>query len=176
MRSQGVGDTDIARGLGMSTTEFRDLRSIANNRQKQADIAYAQRLKEKGYSNVEIGKKMNGKNESSVRALLSAGLKDKQNILETTANMLKEEVAAKKVIDVGAGVELHLGISAQKLKAAITLLREEGYALHNVQIEQLGTNNQKTNVKVLAAPGMLKMVVGTPTVLFTFVLVLKIYL
>lgn len=153
MRAQGVGDTDIARGLGMSTTEFRDLRSIANNRQKQADIAYAQRLKEKGYSNVEIGKKMNGKNESSVRALLSAGLKDKQNILETTANMLKEEVAAKKVIDVGSGVELHLGISAQKLKAALTLLREEGYALHNVQIEQLGTNNQKTNVKVLAAPG-----------------------
>jgi transcriptional regulator/DNA-binding transcriptional regulator YiaG len=153
MKKQGLSDTEIARGLGMTTTEFRAVRSIAKNEERQAKIIQAQKLKDKGYSNVAIGEKM-GIPESSVRALLAPGQKDKVDVLEATANMLKAEVDAKGLIDVGSGVEHHLptGVSSTKLATAVALLKEQGYEVHKVKVEQLGTG-QQTERKVLAPPG-----------------------
>jgi hypothetical protein len=85
----------------------------------------AQRLKDKGYSNVAIGTRM-GINESSVRALLAPGVKDRVDVLETTTKMLKEQVAKKGYIDVGTGVENHLGISSTKLNTSIAVLKDQG--------------------------------------------------
>ena len=56
------------------------------------------------------------------------------------------------MIDIGTGVENHLGISKEKLGTAVSMLKAEGYTVHNIQVDQLGTNN-KTTVKVLAPPG-----------------------
>lgn len=150
MKRQGLSEKQIADGLGITTTELRAAKSIAKAEQKAADIAEAQRLKEKGYSNVAIGTKMDI-NESSVRALLAPGEKQKADVLASTANMLKEQVAEKKYVDVGAGVDQHLSISSTKLLTAVAQLREEGYTLHYVKVEQLGTG-QQTSMKVLAAP------------------------
>lgn len=150
-RKEGLTDTEIARGWGMTTTEFRNTSTIANNEKKQADISAAQKLKDKGYSNVAIGKAL-GINESSVRALLKPGEKEKADILKSTADMLRGQVDEKKYLDVGKGVELHLNISKEKLGTAVSLLRNEGYELHKVSIPQLGTNKE-TTLKVLAPPG-----------------------
>ena len=67
-------------------------------------------MQEKGWSNVEIGKRMS-LNESSVRALLAPGEKDKADALQTTANMLKDQVDEKSMIDVGIGVEHQIGVT-----------------------------------------------------------------
>src|SRR6478735_6224928 len=104
MRRQGISDTDIAKSLDMTTTEFRVRNSREKNFAKQRDIQHAQALKDKGVSVSEIGRLM-GKNESSIRALLAPGVKDKTDRLTSTMNMLKENVAVKKFIDVGVGVE-----------------------------------------------------------------------
>lgn len=151
MHKQGLSDTEIAAGFKMTTTELRATKSIAKNAEKQAQINMAQRLKNKGYSNVAIGERM-GLNESSVRALLAPGQKDKADILEATANMLKDQVAEKGYVDIGSGVEHHLNLSSTKLSTAVARLVEEGYAVHSVPVEQLGTG-KNTTVKVLAAPG-----------------------
>lgn len=151
MRAKGLSEPEIARGLGMTTTQLRAAKSIARNQQKQADIAMAQRLKDKGYSNIAIGQRM-GINESSVRALLAPGQQDKADVLQTTASMLRDQVNQKKFVDIGAGVENHIGISATKLATAVEVLKQEGYTVHTVQVDQLGTNN-KTLIKVLAPPG-----------------------
>jgi DNA-binding CsgD family transcriptional regulator len=150
LRKQGLSDTEIARGLGLTTTQLRAAGSIAKNEEKQANISMAQRLKDKGMSNVAIGERM-GINESSVRALLAPGQKDKADVLEATSNILKDQVAKKGYIDIGTGVERHLGISDTKLRTAVARLEEEGYKKHYVQVEQLGTG-QKTTVKVLTKP------------------------
>lgn len=150
MRSQGMSDTDIARGVGITTTQLRAASSIAKNAAKQADIGMAQRLKDRGLSNVAIGERM-GINESSVRSLLAPGSKDKADILQTTSNMLKDQVAEKRFIDIGTGVEHHVGVSDTKLRTAVAQLQEEGYTLHYVKVQQLGTGKQ-TTIKVLAAP------------------------
>jgi DNA-binding CsgD family transcriptional regulator len=151
LKDQGLSETEIARGFGISTSELRAARSIANNSEKQANINMARRLKDKGYSNVAIGRRM-GLNESSVRALLAPGEKDKADVLEMTSSMLKDEVDRKHYIDIGSGVERHLGLSSTKLSTAVARLKEEGYTVHYIPVEQLGTG-KKTTVKVLAAPG-----------------------
>lgn len=151
LHKQGLSQLEIAKGLGITTTQLRAAKSIARNEQKQADIAMAQRLKDKGLSNVAIGQKMK-LNESTVRSLLAPGQKDKVDVLQTTANMLKDQVAEKKYIDVGSGVEHHIaGVSRTKLNNAIALLREQGYTIHYVKVPQLGTN-QQTTITVLAKP------------------------
>jgi len=161
LRKQGLSDPQIAEGFGLyaengrpwTTTEFRAANSIAKNEAKQASIAQAQRLKDKGWSNTAIGQRMN-LNESSVRALLAPGQKDKADILVATSNMLKDQVDQHGYIDVGVGVERapHIGISRTRLDTAIARLKEEGYEVHSVQIDQLGTTG-KTTIKVLAPHG-----------------------
>lgn len=149
LKRQGLSEQEIARGVGLeSTTQLRAAKTIAKNAQKQADIAFAQRLKEKGLSNVAIGERMKI-NESSVRALLAPGQKDKVDILESTAKMLKDQVDKKGAIDIGAGVEHHIGISRTKMNTAVALLEEQGYKVRYVKVEQLGTGKQ-TTIKVLA--------------------------
>ena len=152
LKRSGMTDAEVARGLGMeSTTQLRAAKSIAKNAQKQADIAFAQRLKEKGCSNVYIGERL-GMPESSVRALLAPGVKDRLDILHETASMLKTNVDERGFIDIGTGVENQLGISKEKLSTAVAVLKEQGYRVHTVQVDQMGTQN-KTSIKTLCPPG-----------------------
>ena len=157
LKGQGMSETEIARSFSskefpFTTTQLRALKSIAKNEKRAADIAEAQRLKDKGYANTAIGKKM-GVNESTVRSLLEPGRKDKADILQSTAQMLKDEVDRKGYIDIGSGVENHLKISSTKLNTAVARLREEGYVIHNLKGPQIGMPGQYTTYKILAPPG-----------------------
>jgi hypothetical protein len=152
LKRQGLSEVDIAKGLGLdSTTQLRAVRAIAKNQVRAADSAQALRLKNKGMSNVAIGQQMHI-NESSVRSLLDPALADKRDILQTTANLLKDKVGEDGYLDIGSGTENNLSISQTKLATAVEVLKEEGYEVHNVQVTQLGTGN-KTTIKVLAPPG-----------------------
>lgn len=150
-RKDGMSEAEIARGYGITTTQLRAARSRALSQQKQDKILTAQRLKEKGWSNVKIGERM-GLNESSVRALLAPGEKDKADALQTTANMLKDQVDKKKYIDVGVGVQSQLGVTQTHLNTSVAILREQGYETHNIKVLQVGTGKY-TTTKVLAPPG-----------------------
>lgn len=150
LQKDGLTEAEVATGMGINTTQLRAAKSIAKNEERQAEINMATRLKDKGMSNVAIAERM-GKPESSVRALLAPGIKDKSDILMATSNMLKDQVAEKKYIDIGTGVENQLGISQTKLSTAVAMLQEEGYKIHYLKVKQLGTGKQ-TTVKVLSAP------------------------
>jgi len=150
LRAKGMSESAIARGFGLTTTQLRAAKSIAVTEKRAADIAFAQRLKDKNYSNVAIGQRM-GINESSVRALLAPGKAAKADILGAVTGMLKDQVAEKGMLDIGTGVERHVGVSSTKLATAIAQLKEQGYTVHYVKVEQLGTG-QQTTLKVLAGP------------------------
>lgn len=152
LKRNGLSESQIANYFEITTTQLRAARSIAKNEQQQANRNMAQRLKDKGYSNVAIGQRMN-LNESSVRSLLDPGKKDRADVLKTTASMLKDQVDQKGFLDVGTGVEHHIGVSSTKLSTALAVLKEQGYVVHRVKIDQLGTNHQ-TELKVLAKPGV----------------------
>ncbi len=151
LRKDGLSEVEIASGIGMTTTQLRAAKTIAKNQKKAADIAQAQRLRDNGWSNAAIGRKMNI-NESSVRALLAPGAADKNKILMSTSDMLKEQVAQKPYLDIGTGAETQLAISATKLNAAVAVLKEQGYEVHRVKLPQVGTG-EMTEFKVLTPPG-----------------------
>lgn len=150
LRKQGLSEADIAKGMGINTSQLRAAKSIARNAEKQAQIGQAQRLRDKGMSNVAIAERMKIP-ESSVRNLLQPGSKDKADVISTTAAMLKERVDKDKYIDVGTGAENLLGISSTKLSTAVSALKEEGYKEYYLKVRQLGTG-KNTTVKVLVGP------------------------
>lgn len=151
MRKQGMTDTEIAKGFDMSTSQLRSTVAMAKEVHNQEQIRQAEALKKRGLSNVAIGQRM-GIPDTTVGNLLKPGRKDRENVLEATSEMLRAQVASKKYVDVGKGVELHMGISSEKLRDARRLLEDEGYTLHYVPVEQLGTG-KSTTIKVLSAPG-----------------------
>jgi len=161
MKSRGLKETEIVKGLqelGIdveSTSQLRAKITIANNAKKREDISTAVRLQEKGMSNVAIAEQMFGSKgkESTVRALLAENAQEKADILTTVSNTLKTRTDEVRFLDIGSGTEQlpPLGISPTKLKAAVALLKEEGYTTHTVPVPQLGTG-KNTSVTVLCPP------------------------
>lgn len=153
LHRQGMTDTEICKGFDITTTQLRAARTIARNEQKQSQISMALRLKDKGYSNGEIAIRMGLPGESSVRALTAAGAKDRAAVLTNVSKMLQAEVDAKKFVDVGSGVATQLGMSDEKLNAALGILKEKGYQVHPVDVPQIATIHD-TRMKVLVPPGV----------------------
>ena len=151
LQKDGMSEVEIARELGISTSELRRKKSLEKEEQKAANISEAVRLKKKGYSNVAIGERM-GLNESSVRTLLKDYENGRKNITESTANILRKRVDEGNYIDIGVGTEKYMGISRTKLMTAVQKLKDEGYTVHYIQVEQVGTG-KKTSIMVLAKPG-----------------------
>ena len=150
LKSQGMSDKEIAESFGMSTREYKSAYSNAKNEVRAANRAEALRLKDKGYSNTAIGKRM-GVNESTVRSWMDEDIAERSSISKNTAKALKSAVDDKKYIDIGGGVENQMGISRTALDNAVKMLKDEGYSVHYIQTEQLGTGH-KTSIKVLAPP------------------------
>lgn len=156
LRREGLTDAVIAQGWGMTSKELRNLRTVAVAEAKSADVAMAQRLREKGMSPSEIGRRM-GKNESSVRALLKPGSDVRSQQLRATADLIKQRVEESEshFIDIGVSSEYLVGqsgIPRQTLDAAVARLQDEGYEVHTYKIDQLGLA-QQTTVKVVGPPG-----------------------
>lgn len=152
-RRSGMTDAQIAKSWGFSRNDLTAARTIALAQQKQSKILQAQRMRDRGWSNVAIGRRMQIP-ESSVRALLAPGEIDKVNALQTTANMIKSHVDEKGMIDIGKGVEHHVGVTRNRLDASIAILKEQGYTVHTIHVQQANLPGQFTPLKVLAKPGI----------------------
>lgn len=156
MTGRGLTEKEIAQGVGWTTTQLREAKTVARNQRKQSDIRMAEKLRAKGYSNSAIGQRMavdgNPVPESTIRSWLAPGAKDRADILTSTSEMLRDQVKEKGIIDIGKGNEHLIGITYTKLKAAVSMLKEEGYTVDKVKITQQGTGHQ-TEIKFLAAPG-----------------------
>ena len=151
LKDKGLTDNEIASFEGIKTTQLRARMSLTKNDQYIGDRNRALNLKDKGYSNVEIGRLM-GKNESSIRNLLNPVLAERAEIATTTANVLKANVDSKRYIDVGTGIETNIGVRRTQLNNAIGILQEQGYKVYTVNVPQVGSPGQFTKFKVLGKP------------------------
>lgn len=149
LKKQGLSEKDICKAMGLdSTTQLRVAYKVAKNERRRLDVDRAKSLKSDGLNDSEIGRKM-GIAESSVRSLLNEGAEARMNQAETTANILKKELAKKRMIDVGVGVEREIGVNRTKLEEALYMLEAEGYNVYGVGIPQVNNPGKQTNVKVL---------------------------
>lgn len=151
MKKEGLDEATIAKGVGLkSSTQLRNMKSLAKKEIKSEQIAEAEKLKAKGYSPTAIGKKM-GLNESSARALLDPAAKEKNKAVDELADLVRNSIETKKYVDIGAGVEHHLEVTRTKLDNAIAKLELEGYNKYYIKVPQIGTG-LNTSLKVLAKP------------------------
>lgn len=155
-----TGDKAIYKYLGMSSGEFRAEIGKCKELRQQHNIDTATRLRDKeGLGATEIGRRM-GCSESTVRGYLQQADKAKQGRIDkarATAEFLKARLkdfeAEGGMLDVGKGVEKELGISSEKMKQALNILREEGYEVYGGGIKQPTNPGQQTNMQVLCPPG-----------------------
>ena len=153
LKSQGLSETEIAKSLNLSSTEYRAYKAIAKNERRALDVATAKGLREKGYSLNEIAEKMGYTNDSSVRSLLNEGSEARMNQAQKTAEFLKKQIDEKGMIDVGVGVERELGISKEKLNQALVILEAEGYPVYGGGVPQVTNPGKQINIKVICPPG-----------------------
>ena len=152
LRHQGLSDTEIARGMGMSKNEMLAALSRARAENRAEDVAEAKRLIAKGYSQSAAARRM-GINESQVRNLLKEDIQARANRTGELADLLKNELEERGgYIDVGTGTEQYLGTTQYVLNNAVSQLQTEGYEVHNIKVTQAGTGKD-TTVRVLASPG-----------------------
>ena len=152
LKKQGLTEKEIADAFGLTTTQLRAQKSIANAERRALLVATAQGLREKGYSLPQITKEMGYKNDSSVRSLLNEKSAQRMDQAHNIKETLKKHIDEKGMIDVGAGVERELGVSTEKLNQALYMLEQEGYQVYTGRIEQVTNKGQFTTMKVIGRP------------------------
>ena len=153
LEKSGMSQKEIAKSLGMTTTQLRTQKALAKDERRADLVATAKSLREKGYSLNEIADKMGFANDSSVRSLLNDNAEQRMRRSQVTANFLKEIVDSKGMIDIGSGVEKELGVSREKLNEALEILKMEGYEVFGGGVPQVTNKGKQTNIKVLCPPG-----------------------
>lgn len=148
-----TGEKAIYKSMGMTSSEYRNEKTIAKDQRKLHNIATAKSLKEDGLGATEIGRKM-GVPESTVREWLKPDADSKIDLTMNTVKFIKEQVDKNKMVDVGADVERELGISKERLNLALQYLEtREGYPVYEGRFEQVTNRGQHTTQKVICVPG-----------------------
>ena len=152
LKKQGMSETDIAKSMGLTTTQFRTEKALAKDERRMLDVARAKSLKADGLGPTEIGREM-GIRESTVRSLLNENSEARMNQAKNTADFIRGQIEKKGMIDVGTGVERELNISKEKLEQALYILEREGYPVYKGGIPQATNPGQQTNQKVICPKG-----------------------
>lgn len=153
LKKQGLSDTEIAKAMELTTTQYRVQRALANEERRGLLVDRARSLREDGLSLNEIAREMGFNNDSSVRSLLNENAEARMNQAKKTADFLKEQIDKRGMIDVGAGVEKELGVSKEKLNEALYILELEGYPTYGGRVAQATNVGKKTTLKVVCPPG-----------------------
>ena len=152
LKGQGLSDTEIAKAMGLTTTQFRTQRSLAKDERRALEVERAKALQSDGYNPSEIARMMGYNSESSIRSLLNSDSEARMNQARVTADNLKRQVDEHGMIAISAGTERYLGVSREKLEEALYILELEGYNHFGGGVPQVTNKGQQTNIRVLCPP------------------------
>ena len=108
LKGQGLSDTEIAKAMGLTTTQFRTQRSLAKDERRALEVERAKALQSDGYNPSEIARMMGYNSESSIRSLLNSDSEARMNQARVTAENLKRQVDEHGMIAISAGTERYL--------------------------------------------------------------------
>lgn len=151
LRESGKTEKDISKEFGITTKELRVYETRAKHLAKQEEYEHIKSLKDAGYSNAEIAREI-GKNESTVRSILDDSRALRLYRADNTADKLREELKTKKMVDIGAGAELTLGVSNDTLDEAVLVLEMEGYKHYGVGMKYATDRTRQINMDILCQP------------------------
>lgn len=145
-----IGDSTGDDG-GYSIADLRDTRTIAKETIVREQTVQAQKLKAKGWSDDAIATNL-GISKGTLKSRLQKSEEDLKSSLSKTADILRANVDKHDIVDVGKGVGLQMQLSAERLRAAASLLRDEGYVTYTIPQPQVGSKHA-TNQLVMVKPG-----------------------
>jgi DNA-binding CsgD family transcriptional regulator len=154
LKAEGWKDADIAEEFNTTHQNLRTYITIAKHERRQLQRDRVLALTEEGKNPTEIARIMGFKNESSVRNLLREDINSRKNMGQKTADTLRTMLDSGKMLDVGAGSNLELGVSENQLREAIVILEGEGYKVHQLEIPQTTNKNQRTTNLVITKDGV----------------------
>ena len=158
LKKDGISEPEIAKLLGLkNSTALRAKIHMESEARWGAQSAMAARLRAKGYSDVAIAKRLEI-SPNTVKNILLPETTERHKINEATKNMLKKQADEKGMIDVGTSSNLQLGVARTKMDVSIAELELKGYDTVVIQTRQMGTANNKTTVRALMSPEILKKV------------------
>lgn len=138
-----------------NTTSFRIEYQKALHEWKIARAAKAQEMLDSGMSKKAVAIKM-GIRDSTLSSWLNPKALERVSLSSNLADFLEDQVKAKKMIDVGSGVEKEIGIekslnvSKTKMAEALSILQDRGYQMFFGRVPQATNPGQKTTLSVLA--------------------------
>lgn len=153
LKAKGLSVKEICDLYGISSTEYRKQMSLGSAAVKAKGRAENTRLMAEGYTNRSERARMLGVPESTLRSWENEDRVRRSKITDATVDVLKRNVDEKRYIDVGEGVASSLGITEYRLQTAVQALQNQGYEVHNIQVEQVNNPGKKTTVQVLCEPG-----------------------
>ena len=160
LKAKGMSQIEIAKAFGMNTSQLRNKIAADSAKEKKIVIEQATALAARGMGATAIAREMSKSQgydirESTVRGWLSPRTKANSEILNNTAQVLKDAVDKDTYIDIGKGVELYMGISADRLKKAAALLESTGkYEIRSdLSVPQVADSNQYTPLRVIVPKG-----------------------
>lgn len=153
LKKQGLNDKEIAKLTGLdSVASLRDARTIAKEEIVTEQTARAIAMKDRGLSIEAISEKL-GIPGPTVRLRLKTSEQEKKTSLRNTADVIRKNVEEHQIVDIGKGVGQRMGISPERLRAAVSVLRDEGFETWTVPVPQVGSGGQNTNQKVIVPAG-----------------------
>jgi len=150
MKKGGMSETEIAEAFGMNTAELRAKKGKDRDAFIKGRDNAVFKLADKQWSAKAISQRL-GIPQQTVYKIIKRRDDVREGSLGSTINILKEAVEKDKYIDVGKGVNQHMGISSDRLIKARKSLEQDGYTCETMNIKTTGGNF--TNIQVLAKPG-----------------------
>lgn len=153
LKKSGMSEKEICDALMIdSIKDFRTLTRIAKNERNMDRVAEVQSKLNHGMTVSEIAREM-GVNESSIRSWMNESSRKNTELPKKTAEVIKEELLKKHMIDVGAYTENELGVSRDVLETALYMVEAElGAERYGVGVKQATNSKLQTNIEVLALP------------------------
>lgn len=151
LKGDGLSEKEIADYFEVSIRELRAEKTVAKTRLKAQQKHDINRYLDQDLSFAEIARRMDIP-ESTVRYLAKDRTSAKEAAFNATVEAVRKAVDENSYVDVGEGVATSMGITDTRLDAALQALKDEGYVLTNIHVEQAFSPGKYTTVRVLAKP------------------------
>lgn len=154
LSNSGMSRKDICEYFGMSERDLRSAVTIGKKNEIETQQKLFKKWYDEGMSVKEISEK-SGVQERTVYLRLNPKDNSKRETLDAVTERLANEMERKRYLDIGEGVETNLGVSKERLAAAVKNLTDTGeyVVLPHYTIEQPTNPGKYTTIKILAPAG-----------------------
>ena len=154
LSKSGMSRKEIADYFGYTERELRSAVTIGKKNEIETQQKIFRKWYDEGMSVKDIAER-SGENERTVYLRLNPKESPKRESLDAVTERLQNEMERKRYLDIGEGVETNLGVSKERLAAAVKNLTDTGdyVVLPDFRVPQPTNPGKFTTVKILAPAG-----------------------